>query len=139
MCSQAVACRLRDARLPGRIVHIGSIHSHTTVPQLTPYAASKGGIDGMTRQMALALAPHKISVNCIAPGLIEVQRIRNDPLYEREDRARQIPWGRVGDPADVARVCVFFASDASDFITGQVLYVDGGQGAKLAMKRGVQE
>ena len=139
MCSQAVARKLRSAGLPGRFIHIGSIHSHCTIPEFTPYAASKGGMDAMTRQMALALAPYQISVNCIAPGLIEVQRIVDDPLYDRVERARQIPWGRVGCPEDIGKVCVFFASDDSDFITGQVLYVDGGQSVKIAMKRGNYE
>jgi len=139
MCAQAVACKLRAAGLPGRFINIGSIHNLVTVPFVTPYAASKGGMDALTRQMALALAPYKISVNCIAPGLVEVQRIADDPLYEREERAKQIPWGRVGFPEDVARVCLLFASDDCDFTTGQVLYVDGGQGLKLAMRRGSYE
>ncbi len=136
MCSQAVAIKQRAAGIPGKIIHIGSIHSHCTVPFVTAYAASKGGIDAMTRQMALALAPYKITVNTVAPGLVEVQRILDDPLYDPEDRAKQIPIGRAGVPEDMGKICVFFASEDSDFITGQILHADGGQSVKIAMKRG---
>ncbi len=135
LCSQAVAKRMRQDG-GGAIVNIGSVHSHATIAEFTPYAASKGGIDGLTRTMALSLAPHNIRVNTIAPGLIEIERIRDDPLYDREQRATQIPVGRVGYPKDIAQVAIFFASEDSSFVTGQVLVVDGGQICKLAMKRG---
>jgi NAD(P)-dependent dehydrogenase (short-subunit alcohol dehydrogenase family) len=139
MCSQAVAIKQRTAGIPGKIIHIGSIHSRCTVPFVTAYAASKGGMDAMTRQMALALAPYRITVNTIAPGLVEVPRILEDPLYDSDERAKQLPVGRVGLPEDIGKVCVFFASEDSSYITGQILHVDGGQSVKIAMKRGDYE
>ena len=134
LCSQAAARHMRTAG-GGKIVHIGSVHSQASLPNFTPYAASKGGLDALTLQMALELAPYHINVNCIAPGLIEVEKYFDDPLYSRQHRARQIPWGRVGLPEDVAKAVVFMASEDSDFITGQVLYVDGGQLTKIWMVR----
>jgi len=83
----------------------------------------------------LGLAPHNIRVNAVAPGLIEVDRVRRDPLYDREMRAKQIPLGRVGQPEDIARVVVFFASEDSRYVTGQVLFADGGMTSKLSMRR----
>ena len=135
ICSQAVARHMRRTG-GGAIVNLGSVHGRTTVPDLVPYAASKGGIEGLTRAMALGLAPYNIRVNAVAPGLIEVDRIRRDPLYDREMRAKQIPLGRVGQPEDVARVVVFFASDDSRYVTSQVLFADGGMTSKLSMRRG---
>jgi NAD(P)-dependent dehydrogenase (short-subunit alcohol dehydrogenase family) len=119
----------------GKIINIGSVHSRVSLPEFTPYAASKGGIDALTVQMALALAPYKVNVNTVSPGLIEVEKIRKDPIYNREHRARQIPWGRVGFPDDISKAVVFFASEDSDFITGQILFIDGGQLAKLCLER----
>ena len=74
-------------------------------------------------------------MNAVAPGLIEVDRVRRDPLYDREMRAKQIPLGRVGQPEDIARVVVFFASEDSRYVTGQVLFADGGMTSKLSMRR----
>jgi NAD(P)-dependent dehydrogenase (short-subunit alcohol dehydrogenase family) len=134
LCSQSAARKMLEIG-SGKIVNIGSVHSRMSLPEFTPYAASKGGIDALTVQMALALAPYKINVNSVAPGLIEVEKIRQDPIYNREHRARQIPWGRVGMPEDISKAVSFLASDDSEFITGQVLFVDGGQLTKLGMER----
>jgi NAD(P)-dependent dehydrogenase (short-subunit alcohol dehydrogenase family) len=134
LCSQAAARKMIEVG-GGKIINIGSVHSHVSLPEFTPYAASKGGLNTLTTQMALALAPYKINVNSIAPGLIEVEKIRQDPIYNREHRARQIPLGRVGLPEDISKAVTFFASDDSDFTTGQILFVDGGQLTKLCMER----
>jgi NAD(P)-dependent dehydrogenase (short-subunit alcohol dehydrogenase family) len=134
ICSQAVARHMRQTG-GGVIINLGSVHGRTTVPDLVPYAASKGGIEGLTRAMALGLAPYNIRVNAVAPGLIEVDRVRRDPLYDRQMRANQIPLGRVGQPEDIARVVVFFASEDSCYVTGQVLYADGGMTSKLSIRR----
>jgi NAD(P)-dependent dehydrogenase (short-subunit alcohol dehydrogenase family) len=134
LCSQA-AVKSMIKNNYGKIINIGSVHSKATIPEFTPYAASKGGIDSLTMQMALALAPYKINVNAISPGLIEVERFANNPSYNREERAKEVPLGRVGFPADVGKTVVFFASEDSDYITGQILYIDGGQLCRLALKR----
>ena len=134
-CAQAAA-RQMGKQGGGKIIFIGSIHGLLTSPSFGPYAASKGGINIITRQLALELAPLKINVNCVAPGVIEVERYYAQfPWYDREELARSIPWGRVGFPEDVANLVAFLAASESDFITGQVIYVDGGQVAKLSLHR----
>jgi glucose 1-dehydrogenase/3-oxoacyl-[acyl-carrier protein] reductase len=134
-CAQRAA-RQMSTQGSGKIIFIGSIHGTLTSPTFGPYAASKGGINMLTRQLALELAPLKINVNCVAPGVIEVERYyKQFPWYNREETARNVPWGRVGFPEDVANLVAFLASGEADFITGQIIYVDGGQTAKLALYR----
>jgi 3-oxoacyl-[acyl-carrier protein] reductase len=97
-------------------------------PRGVHYAASKGGVVSMTRAMATELAPHRIRVNAIAPGLTDTAQPRYG-MTEAEIAARgaAIPAGRIGQPADIAAVAVFLASDAASFITGQVIHANGGQ------------
>jgi glucose 1-dehydrogenase/3-oxoacyl-[acyl-carrier protein] reductase len=129
------AARQMKAKGGGKIVFIGSVHSMTTLKGFTVYAASKGGVDALTRQMALELASCNVAVNTVSPGLIEVEKYLDNPQYDREHRAGQIPIGRVGFPVDIAKAVVFLASPDSDYITGQVLAVDGGQLTQLSLKR----
>lgn len=134
-CSQTAARYMRNQGA-GRIVFIGSVHSRASISLFGPYAAAKGGIEALTRQMAIELAPDHITVNSVAPGLIEVESYHQDfPWYKREDFARQIPIGRVGFPQDIASVVSFIVSDQSGFMTGQSIYVDGGQLSLLAINR----
>lgn len=134
-CAQTAACYMRD-QSSGRIIFIGSVHAHASVPLFAPYAASKGGMEALVRQMGVELAPHQITVNCIAPGLIEVESYYKDfPWYDRKDFEKQVPIGRVGFPQDIAAAVAFLSSDHAGFITGQTLYVDGGQLARLAILR----
>ncbi len=134
-CAQAAA-RHMQAQGGGRLIFIGSVHAHASVPLFAPYAASKGGVEALVRQMAIELAPLRITVNCVAPGLIEVESYYRDfPWYKREDFDRQVPIGRVGLPTDIAPAVAFLASDQAGFITGQTLSVDGGQLALLAINR----
>ncbi len=133
-CAQA-AVRSMQHTGRGRIIFIGSVHGRASMPRYGPYAAAKGGLEGLTRQMAIELAPLKITVNCVAPGLIEVESYARDyPDYRREAAARQVPIGRVGFPDDVAALVAFLTSDQSDFITGQTMVIDGGQLARLALQ-----
>jgi glucose 1-dehydrogenase/3-oxoacyl-[acyl-carrier protein] reductase len=132
-CSQAAA-RAMITQGGGKIVHIGSIHGLVSSAIVGPYAAAKGGLHMLTRQMALALAPHHINVNCVAPGLIEVERyFIQYPEYERDQVAGSVPWGRVGFPDDIARAVAFLCSEEANFITGQVIFVDGGQTSAIAI------
>jgi NAD(P)-dependent dehydrogenase (short-subunit alcohol dehydrogenase family) len=134
-CAQA-AVRSMQAAGRGRLIFIGSVHGRASIPLFGAYAAAKGGLEGLTRQMAVELAPLRITVNCVAPGLIEVESYaREYPEYRREDAARQIPIGRVGFPADVAAMVGFLISEQSDFTTGQTIIIDGGQLARLALQR----
>jgi NAD(P)-dependent dehydrogenase (short-subunit alcohol dehydrogenase family) len=134
-CAQAAA-RHMARQGGGKIIFIGSIHGELTAPTFSAYAASKGGMKMVTRALALELAPLHINVNCVAPGLIEVERYYSQfEWYDRAEAARNVPYGRVGFPEDIAGLVAFLASSEADFITGQIIYVDGGQGAKLAIHR----
>jgi NAD(P)-dependent dehydrogenase (short-subunit alcohol dehydrogenase family) len=125
LCSQAAA-KIMMKRGGGKIVNISSVHGHSTIRGVAHYAASKGGVNMLTKAMALDLAPYKINVNCIAPGTIEVEKMLDEPTYDRDAWKDGAPWGRVGFPSEIGKVAVFFASDDADYITGQILYVDGG-------------
>jgi len=111
----------------GRIINISSIHGQQSLPRHAPYSLSKGGLDTMTRQLAIDLAPYHINVNTVAPGFIEVERtIRAERHYDREEMGKRIPAGRVGLPTDIASLVCYLASEEAGFITGQVILCDGG-------------
>jgi meso-butanediol dehydrogenase / (S,S)-butanediol dehydrogenase / diacetyl reductase len=116
----------------GSIINIGSILSLLGMKKRAAYCAAKGGVLLLTRAMALDHAHERIRFNCICPGLVETELIRDlfTGTPEREDllrqRIEQIPLGRLGQPEDVARLAVFLASEESSWITGAALSVDGG-------------
>lgn len=123
-CSQAGVKVMKNG---GKIINISSIASLVGFEGLTHYCASKGGINGMTRALALELAPQKINVNAIAPGLISTPGVSaglNDEALKQ--MMTMIPWNRAGLPEDIANATVFLASPGADYITGQVLVIDGG-------------
>ncbi len=116
------------ARRRGKIVNIASLQSFQGGTRIVAYAAAKHGVAGLTRSLAVELAPYNVQVNAVAPGYIETamtEPLRQDPERRRDILAR-IPAGRWGRPEDVAGAVVFLASALSDYITGQVLAVDGG-------------
>jgi NAD(P)-dependent dehydrogenase (short-subunit alcohol dehydrogenase family) len=125
LCTQRAARRMRDHRW-GRIVNIGSGCNKIPFPNLADYTASKGGIEMFTKVCAIELGKHNITVNCVAPGAIEIERTKQETGDYASTWARLTPLGRVGEPLDVARAVAFLASDAGDFITGQTIWVDGG-------------
>jgi 3-oxoacyl-[acyl-carrier protein] reductase len=125
LCTQAAARRM-IATGGGSIVNIGSGCNYVPFPTLVAYTASKGGLEMLTKVAALSLAPHQIRVNCVAPGAILVERTRHELPDYAGQFARITPMGRVGMPEDVAGAVVFLAGDASRFITGQTITVDGG-------------
>jgi NAD(P)-dependent dehydrogenase (short-subunit alcohol dehydrogenase family) len=124
-CSLEAAPFMRR-RGGGSIVNVSSVVGARGMKNLSVYGASKGGVNALTVQLAVELAPHNIRVNAFAPGATNVERnLADDPRYV-EIWEPLIPLGRVGEPEDMVGPCVFFASDDSRFVTGQLLYVDGG-------------
>ncbi len=128
LLSQAAA-RDMKTRKSGVIINISSINAILAIPNQIPYAASKGGVNQLTKVMALALAPHGIRVNAIGPGTILTEmakKVLSDPAVG--DRAMsRTPIGRFGEPEEIASVAVFLASEESSYIIGQTIYPEGGR------------
>jgi len=127
LCAQATARRMVEAGRGGAIVNLASV-AMRGAPLGVHYSASKAGVMGLTRAMALALAPHRIRVNAIAPGLTDTAQPRyGNTEAELVDMGRQIPLeGRMATPDEIARVAVFLAAEESGWITGQTIHVNGG-------------
>lgn len=117
----------------GRVIHISSVHGNLTMPRYGAYATSKGGINAMTRQLALDLAKYQITVNSVAPGAVRVEKFQDAAGFD--DLADDIPIGRIGIPQDIANFVRFIASDESDYFTGQVVTVDGGSSTRLFLAK----
>ena len=126
-CAQAVAKAMVAAGRPGVIVNLTSGAAFRSSPRGVHYVASKGGVLSMTRAMALELAPCRIRVNAIAPGLTDTAQPRyGSSEGELAEAARAIPLGRMARPEEIARAAVFLASNDAGFVTGQTLHVNGG-------------
>jgi len=115
----------------GKIINIASISSGgmgIAYPQISHYTTAKGGVVGMTEALAVELGPKGINVNAIAPGGIETDMTKNMLADEKTKQAMllQVPKGRMGKPEDIGAAAAFLASDEADYVTGTVLYVDGG-------------
>lgn len=127
--AQAVAKNMVARKKPGAIVNMASINSTVAIPNQIPYSVSKGGLLQLTRAMALSLAPHGIRVNAIGPGSIMTDLLKSvgsDKEAKRRILSRT-PLGRIGAPEEVASVAAFLASDDASYITGEIIYVDGGR------------
>ncbi|HEY6571615.1 MAG TPA: SDR family oxidoreductase [Candidatus Limnocylindrales bacterium] len=113
------------------VINMTSGHGLVSLPGYSAYAATKGAIIALTRQLAVELAPRQIRVNAIAPGYIDVPRHRDDPDFDPDLGRRYVPLGRSGRPEDIGGAAVFLASAAAAFVSGQVLFVDGATNAQM--------
>ena len=126
--TQAFVRRLRDAKLPGRIINISSVHEDMAFPHFSTYCTSKGGMRMLTRDLAVELGPLGITINNIAPGAIATPI--NTSLLEDKPKLnallKNIPLGRLGSCDDVSALAAFLASDDAAYITGSTYVIDGG-------------
>lgn len=117
------------ARGRGKIINVGSMYGRLGVSHYAAYCASKAAVDGLTRSLAAEWARHGIQVNCLAPGYMntDIPRAAMADPKTRERFLSKIPARRLGEPEEAAALAVYLASPASDFMTGQTVYLDGGQ------------
>ena len=129
LAGQAAARAMAKAG-KGSIVNMSSVNSMLTIPTIASYNVSKGGINQLTRVMALSLADHGIRVNAVAPGTIATELAARAVLTSDEAKARimsRTPMRRLGEPSEIADTVAFLASDAASYITGEIVVVDGGR------------
>ncbi len=133
LVGQAVARKMveqvKAGGAPGAIVNMSSVNAVFAIANQVPYSASKGGVNQLTKVMALALAPHGIRVNAIGPGSIMTDMlaaVNSDPAAKNRLLSRT-PLGRIGEPQEIAAVAAFLTSDDASYITGQTIYADGGR------------
>ena len=125
LCTKAVTRQMMKQRA-GRIINISSIVGVAGNPGQANYVAAKAGVIGLTKTCAQELASRNILVNAIAPGFITTEMTDSLPEELKEAMLKQIPLAKLGQPEDVAKAVVFFASDHANYITGQTLHIDGG-------------
>ena len=114
-------------RSQGKIVIIGSVMQEFAVPTSAPYNMAKAAVNHFARTLAAELTPHRINVNTVNPGWIDTPGERAFATdAEISDADPRMPWGRLGQPEDIANAVAFFASDEADYVTGADLRVDGG-------------
>jgi glucose 1-dehydrogenase len=129
LVGQAVA-RVMAAAGRGAIVNMSSVNGTLAIPTIASYNASKGGVNQLTRVMALSLAEFGVRVNAVAPGTIATELAKNAVLTSDEARARilsRTPMRRLGEPGEIADVVVFLLSSAASYMTGEIVVVDGGR------------
>ena len=128
LTSRALVRGLRDAKKPGKIVNISSIHGTAVRAGGADYCSAKAGLENLTRTMAVECGPLQINVNAIAPGMILTPmnlHAEQDEAY-RKSLEQNIPWGRAGTAGEVAELAVYLCAKASDYITGTIITIDGG-------------
>jgi glucose 1-dehydrogenase len=127
--ARRMVAQVKAAGAPGSIINMSSINAEVAIANHVPYCVSKGGIDQLTKVMALSLAPHGIRVNAIGPGSIMtdiLKAVATDKEAKRRILART-PLGRIGEPDEIAGIAVFLASQDASYISGQTIYADGGR------------
>lgn len=124
-CSRAVLPSM-ISRKYGRIINISSVWGQTGASCEAAYSASKAGVIGLTKALAKEYAPSGITVNCVAPGVIDTDMMKNFSREEKNALCEEIPAGRMGTPDEVASAVAFFADENNSYINGQILGVNGG-------------
>jgi NAD(P)-dependent dehydrogenase (short-subunit alcohol dehydrogenase family) len=130
LVGQAAARLMVKTKTHGAIVNMSSVNAVLAIPGLAAYNVSKGGINQLTRVMALELAPHGIRVNAVGPGTIATELARKAVLGSPEAKTKimsRTPMGRLGEPEEIAELALFLASKRSSYMTGQIVYADGGR------------
>lgn len=134
LCGQAAARRMvkqgaRADGMAGAIVNMSSVNAVLAIPSITPYCVAKGGVNQLTKVMALALADKGIRVNAVGPGSINTEMVRavNDDPAAWARLMSRTPMGRLGEPEEMGNIAVFLASSDASYITGQTIYADGGR------------
>lgn len=130
LVGQAAARQMVKQGGGGAVINMSSVNAVLAIPNQVPYVVSKGGINQLTKVMAVALAPHGIRVNAIGPGTILTELARTAVLGNREAERKilsRTPLGRMGEPSEVGSVAAFLASDDASYVTGQTIYPDGGR------------
>jgi len=125
--TQRAARIMKDAG-GGKIVNLASLTSKIGIPNISVYGAAKGGVFSLTKCLALELAPHRITVNAVAPGYVRTamtEAVFADP-QRQEWMLSRIPLARFGQPADIGHAVLYLASPAGDYLTGEVIFIDGG-------------
>ena len=131
LVAQAVARQMAKAG-SGSVINMSSVNAVMAIPNIASYNMSKGGINQLTRAMALALADHGVRVNAVAPGTIATELAAKAVLTSEEAKARilsRTPMKRLGSPEEIADVVAYLASDAASYITGEIITADGGRTA----------
>lgn len=127
LCAKHASAAMIAAGGGGKIINVASVFALFGPPGLAHYAAAKAGVLGLTRALAVELAPHGIQANCLVPGFFETElALGNTTPARRDEIRRRTPSGRWGSPEELVGAAVFLASRASDFVTGTTVVVDGG-------------
>ena len=129
LTGQAAARQMVKQGGGGTIINMSSINAVVAIPNIVPYVTAKGGVNQLTKAMAMALADKGIRVNGIGPGSIMTEMLKsvaNDKAAMHKVLART-PMGRAGEPSEIGKVAVFLASEDSSYMTGEIVYVDGGR------------
>jgi 3-oxoacyl-[acyl-carrier protein] reductase len=127
LTSRLLGPRMAD-RGWGRIVNISSVVAMSGTDHEAHYAASKAGLHGLTKSLALELSPKGVTVNAVAPGWIRTDMTADTTEEEMAEAMREVPLGRIGEPEEIASVIAYLASPDAAYVTGQVIHVNGGMG-----------
>ncbi|MGL4591539.1 MAG: SDR family NAD(P)-dependent oxidoreductase [Aestuariivirga sp.] len=128
-CARHMVKQAEAGRKPGAIINMSSVNDTLAIPTIVSYCMSKGGVSQLTRATSIYLAPYGIRVNAVGPGSIRTDMYKGvvaDPAAVKRVMSRT-PMGRPGEPAEVASIAAFLASDDASYVTGETIYVDGGR------------